>query len=745
MASGVTSNSISSFRSPGVFSPLTTLLDRCQFSSHPAVHPQNRAVSKLRPRASATWRDSTDSQAAAVRSAHSSAEELSDEASSGDPRPLSPSSAQTLSPPTLTLSAQSSHDDRSQQPQEESQPLDLNDPRVLACCEPLSASGNSQQQQQQRPLRVAVLLSGGVDSSVALRLLHAAGHECEAFYLKIWFQEDFENFWSQCPWEDDLAMAQAVCDEISVPLRIVHLTDAYWQRVVSHCVAEIRNGRTPNPDMLCNSRIKFGAFYDHIDFAHFDRVASGHYARVVRSPPPLHTSDQPGQAAPVRLVLSADEVKDQTYFLSHLSQQQLSRVMFPLGALAKSQVRQLAASFNLPNQNRKDSQGICFLGKVKFSEFVARHVGEQEGLLVEAESGEALGTHRGFWFFTIGQRQGIKLSGGPWYVVAKDTATNTVFVSRNYHSPNKSRRQFWVGGFSWTVGGECDPPLSERPNLTCKVRHGPHFYSCSVQFGDPPASMRPDAMNLLPAGTDRPPQEVDGAGNYSKLDAAQPARSPAVHAGNYSEPAAAEAAAAAAGGSALATAAVAGSAGQPAAAAGSVAGPAGGEPAVLVTLSRDDQGLAAGQFAAFYDGDVCLGLGVIVGVPAGDTSEDGRNSGSGSTSGGSSSDGCSSSNSEREQMQEKEGGPVSAAAWETARRGLAGVKVARLKPPKTVEKGSGKLAEGRGDEWSEVVNGEKRKRRRERASRGRPELQGKQGSQEQPSGGDCQPAEMVIP
>ncbi|GJP55240.1 hypothetical protein CLOM_g14211, partial [Closterium sp. NIES-68] len=307
--------------------------------------------------------------------------------------------------------------------------LDLNDPRVLACCEPLSASGNSQQQLQQRPLRVAVLLSGGVDSSVALRLLHAAGHECEAFYLKIWFQEDFENFWSQCPWEDDLAMAQAVCDEISVPLRIVHLTDAYWQRVVSHCVAEIRNGRTPNPDMLCNSRIKFGAFYDHIDLSHFDRVASGHYARVIR-PLADHSQDIQGTSSAVQLVLSADE----------------------------SEVRQLAASFNLPNQSRKDSQGICFLGKVKFPEFVARHVGEQEGLLVEAESGVALGTHRGFWFFTIGQRQGIKLSGGPWYVVAKDTATNTVFVSRNYHSPNKSRRQFWVGGFSWTVGGSAIRP-----------------------------------------------------------------------------------------------------------------------------------------------------------------------------------------------------------------------------------------------------------------------------------------------
>ncbi|CAM0871544.1 unnamed protein product [Alopecurus aequalis] len=261
------------------------------------------------------------------------------------------------------------------------------------------------------PLKVAVLLSGGVDSSVALRLLHAAGHSCTAFYLKIWFQEDFRNFWSECPWDDDLKYAQAVCDKIEVPLEVVHLSDEYWNHVVSHIINEYRNGRTPNPDVLCNTRIKFGAFLEAIENLGFDYIASGHYAHVVH--PPVENIEEPSV-----LQLSKDKVKDQTYFLSHLSQPQLRRLLFPLGCITKDEVRKLAAQMGLPNQGRKDSQGICFLGKVKFSEFVERHIGEMEGILLEAETGDYLGTHRGFWFYTIGQRQGLRLPGGPWYALS---------------------------------------------------------------------------------------------------------------------------------------------------------------------------------------------------------------------------------------------------------------------------------------------------------------------------------------
>ncbi|XP_074310553.1 uncharacterized protein LOC141646577 [Silene latifolia] len=383
-----------------------------------------------------------------------------------------------------------------------SEPLDLEVGPYLSCSMPGPK------------LKVAVLVSGGVDSSVALRLLHAAGHSCTAFYLKIWFQEDFDNFWSECPWEQDLAYVKAVCNQVDVPLEVVHLTDEYWEKVVSYIIEEYRNGRTPNPDVLCNTRIKFGAFMDAISNMGFDYVASGHYANVVH--PVTHDSGQPSI-----LKLSKDAVKDQTYFLSHLDQSQLKRLLFPLGHIPKNEVRKLAMQFDLPNKGRKDSQGICFLGKIKFSDFVARQIGEMEGVLLEAETGDFLGKHRGFWFYTIGQRQGLRLPGGPWYVVEKDTKNNVVFVSRSYYSVDKRRRVFRVGSLKWLNG----KPLEKLSDLQCKVRHGPSLYTCSLM--------------------------IESCENSH----------------------------------------------------GDVA---------VVHLSEDDQGLAAGQFAAFYQGNTCIGSGIIL-------------------------------------------------------------------------------------------------------------------------------------
>ena len=237
-------------------------------------------------------------------------------------------------------------------------------------------------------------------------------------------------------------------------LKVVSLQKEYWDRVVTHTVAEIKAGRTPNPDILCNQRIKFGAFYDKLD-ATYDYVASGHYARIERdgNRVVLHTTQ--------------DAVKDQTYFLSHLSQEQLQRALFPLGDLTKVEVRQLAKEFDLPNKDRKDSQGICFLGKLKFSEFVKHHLGEQEGPLVELETGNQVGTHKGFWFYTLGQRQGIGLSGGPWYVAGKDPETNTVVISRNYYTDDKKRDTFSVTNCNWIAGA----PTTDT--LKVKLRHGP--------------------------------------------------------------------------------------------------------------------------------------------------------------------------------------------------------------------------------------------------------------------------------
>ncbi|KAL3820777.1 hypothetical protein ACJIZ3_006682 [Penstemon smallii] len=289
---------------------------------------------------------------------------------------------------------------------------------------------------------------------------------------------------------------------------------------VSYIIDEYRCGRTPNPDVLCNTRIKFGAFVDAyaIGGMEFDFIASGHYAKV------LHPNSG-GKEEPSTLVLSKDMVKDQTYFLSHLSQSQLKRLIFPLGCIPKEEVRKIAKIFELPNQDRKDSQGICFLGKVKFSEFVAKHIGEEEGVILEAETGDFLGKHRGFWFYTIGQRQGLRLpAGGPWYVVEKDINNNVIFVSRNYFSVDKKRCIFLVGSLRWFSDS---PPIQGRSsnyNARYTVRHGPGFYSCDLAI------------------------QVDENGHEM----------------------------------------------------------------AVVKLSKDDQGLAAGQFAAFYHESVCLGSGVIL-------------------------------------------------------------------------------------------------------------------------------------
>jgi tRNA-specific 2-thiouridylase len=279
------------------------------------------------------------------------------------------------------------------------------------------------------------------------------------------------------------------------------LQKEYWDTVVAYTISEVKSGRTPNPDVLCNQRVKFGAFLNHIDDS-YDKIASGHYAQteVVGGVPILRRAPDP--------------IKDQTYFLAHLSDEQLSRIIFPIGHLEKAEVRNLAKRFNLPNKARKDSQGICFLGKLKFSEFLKHHLGEQPGDIVELETGKKLAEHTGFWYYTIGQRQGIGLSGGPWYVVKKDPKANIVYISRNYYSEDKERNSFSVTDCIWFGGN-----APRKKSLELKMRHGAHLHSAEVT--------------------------ITGAKTADIL------------------------------------------------------------------LAERDQGIAPGQFAVFYDGDICLGSGVI--------------------------------------------------------------------------------------------------------------------------------------
>jgi tRNA (5-methylaminomethyl-2-thiouridylate)-methyltransferase len=321
-------------------------------------------------------------------------------------------------------------------------------------------------------MKIAVLVSGGVDSSLALKLLRDQGHNLTAFYLKIWLEDELA-YLGDCPWEEDLKYVRAVCDQLGVPLEVVNFQKEYWDSVVAYALREIKAGRTPNPDIMCNKEIKFGAFADR--YGHqFDKVATGHYAQIAEV------------AGNYYLRLAPDPIKDQTYFLARLSQAQLQKAMFPIGHLTKAQVRELAHAYDLPNKARKDSQGICFLGTIKFSDFLKHHFGTQTGNLVEAETGAVMGTHPGFFYFTPGQRQGIGLSGGPWYVVRKDSGTNTVYISRHYYDGTQQRNEFAIEEVDFVQ----HPDAQQRTQLKVKLRHGPHMHACSVEMHDATATVQ---------------------------------------------------------------------------------------------------------------------------------------------------------------------------------------------------------------------------------------------------------------
>jgi len=313
-------------------------------------------------------------------------------------------------------------------------------------------------------LTTAVLLSGGVDSSVALRLLHDEGvPDLRAFYLKVWLEEEVMSFAGDCPWEEDVSFARATCESLGVPLEIVPLQTEYLEHIVGHVLAELRGGRTPSPDVFCNRRIKFGAFLDRVE-VDVDQVASGHYARVVSDTHGAHLHRAP------------DPVKDQTYFLSQLTQQQLEKIRFPIGDLTKAQVRQKASDFALPARDRKDSQGICFLGKIDYRQFIEFHLGRRTGSIIDIDAGSKLGEHHGYWFYTIGQRYGLGLAGGPWYVVGKSVEENVLYVTHGEHRLERSRNALDTEVPNWI----CETPAEGA--LQVKLRHGPELANCHIQI-----------------------------------------------------------------------------------------------------------------------------------------------------------------------------------------------------------------------------------------------------------------------
>jgi len=320
-------------------------------------------------------------------------------------------------------------------------------------------------------VKIAVLLSGGVDSSTALVSLKESYPDAQihAYYLKIWLEDDLASLGS-CPWEEDMSYAEGVCRMTGTPLTAIDLQAEYWERVVAYTVSELKAGRTPSPDIFCNRRIKFGAFLDKAGES-FDKVASGHYAVIKKDSSGLF-----------RLERSPDPVKDQTYFLSHLTQKQASLALFPIGAMMKEEVRSLAERWDIPSKHRKDSQGICFLGKIKYSDFVRHYLGEKEGPIIEKSTGKILGKHKGSWFYTIGQRSGLGLSGGPWYVVKKDRDENIIYVAGTPDALNAARKTFTVVNPNWIAG---EPEIKR---VTLKLRHGPGLTGAEIKKAAPDGS-----------------------------------------------------------------------------------------------------------------------------------------------------------------------------------------------------------------------------------------------------------------
>jgi len=309
-----------------------------------------------------------------------------------------------------------------------------------------------------RIMNYAALISGGVDSAVAVALLRERGITPDLFYIKIGSGDEDE--WS-CTAEEDWEMATAVARKYGCKMEMLDLQKEYWDQVVGYIVDRLKRGLTPNSDVMCNRLIKFGCFEQRVGHA-YDRVATGHYAGT--------ETDADGR---VWLTTAADALKDQTDFLAQLSSFALQKAVFPLGALQKDEVRAIATREHLAPARRKDSQGICFLGKISFSELAKKYLGEKEGLAVEKETGNIVGKHRGYWFYTIGQRKGLGFAGGPWYVVGKDIARNIIYISRGFQTQAAYADEFEIAEMNYLTANvfaqDGDYPI------TFKVRHTPEF------------------------------------------------------------------------------------------------------------------------------------------------------------------------------------------------------------------------------------------------------------------------------
>ncbi|MEO8081625.1 MAG: tRNA 2-thiouridine(34) synthase MnmA [Caldimonas sp.] len=326
--------------------------------------------------------------------------------------------------------------------------------------------------------RIVVGLSGGVDSAVAAWLLKRDGHEVVGLFMKNWEDDDDDEY---CSSRQDFLDAASVADVLGIEIEHVNFAAEYKDRVFAEFLREYRAGRTPNPDVLCNAEIKFKAFLEHALRLGAERIATGHYARVRRP-----------SGAPVELLKGLDGRKDQSYFLHRLDQSQLSRAVFPLGDMRKTEVREIAARVGLPNAAKKDSTGICFIGERPFREFLARYLANTPGP-IEDDRGRRLGEHVGLSFYTLGQRKGIGIGGlkerglargtsehAPWFVARKNMTSNVLTIVQGHDHPWLLSRALTAGQASWVAG---QPP---RPGsrLAAKTRYRQADAACEVEAAD---------------------------------------------------------------------------------------------------------------------------------------------------------------------------------------------------------------------------------------------------------------------
>lgn len=308
--------------------------------------------------------------------------------------------------------------------------------------------------------RIAVLLSGGVDSSVVVWEFARLGLHPDCFYIKIGPEEKEE--WD-CSSEEDLEMATAVAAKYGCKLQVVDCHQEYWNEVTRYTMEKVKAGYTPNPDVMCNRLIKFGAFDEKMGH-NYDLIATGHYAQT--------EIDEQGDKW---LVTSPDPVKDQTDFLAQIYSWQLRKAIFPIGHHVKNEVREIAEAEHLINAKRRDSQGICFLGQINYNDYIRRYLGDNPGDVIELETGKRIGEHKGLWYHTIGQRKGLGFGGGPWFVVKKDVEHNILYVSHGYDPQTAYKKDFPLHDFHFLTR-EVDMHY-----VTFKIRHTPEYHPATIE------------------------------------------------------------------------------------------------------------------------------------------------------------------------------------------------------------------------------------------------------------------------